>query len=74
MRANIETENGAPPAWERVMREAEVLATTGRSRAMRWRDERAGRFPKRIRTGPNSIGWLASEIFAWLAARAAERK
>ena len=63
----------APPGGDRIMREREVFATTGRSRAQRWRDERAGRFPKRLRLGPNAVGWLASEIQGWISARAGER-
>jgi prophage regulatory protein len=58
---------------ERVLREPEVARLTGRSREQRWRDERAGLFPKRIRLGPNAVGWLESEVSAWLAERIAER-
>lgn len=58
---------------ERVLREPEVARLTGRSREQRWRDERAGLFPKRIRLGANSVGWLESEVSAWLAERIAER-
>lgn len=58
---------------ERVLREPEVARLTGRSREQRWRDERAGSFPKRIRLGPNAVGWLESEVRAWLAERIAER-
>lgn len=76
---NLETITGGARALlgddeERIMREAEVYAVTGKSRTQRWRDERAGRFPKRVSLGPNSVGWLRSEIRAWLAARAAERR
>lgn len=62
-------------AGDRILREAEVQAKTGRSRAQRWRDENANppTFPKRVRLGPNAVGWLQSEIDAWIAARAAER-
>ena len=34
----------------------------------------AGTFPCPIRLSPNRIGWLKSEIEAWIAARAKERK
>jgi prophage regulatory protein len=30
-------------------------------------------FPKSVQLGPNTVGWLKSEVEAWLAARAAER-
>lgn len=58
---------------ERVLREPERARLTGRSREQCWRDERAGLFPKRIRLGPNAVGWLESEVRAWLAERIAER-
>jgi prophage regulatory protein len=35
--------------------------------------EKAGKFPKRVRMGENSIAYVESEILAWLEARAAER-
>jgi prophage regulatory protein len=35
--------------------------------------EKAGKFPKRIQLGPNRVGWLATEIDAWVAARVALR-
>jgi prophage regulatory protein len=37
----------------------------------RWIDSQG--FPRHLRLGPNSIGWLKSEVEAWLSARAAER-
>jgi prophage regulatory protein len=36
-----------------------------------WRWERQGRFPKRIKIGPNSVGWDDDEIDAWSADPAA---
>lgn len=36
--------------------------------------EKAGRFPKRVQLGPNSVGWLEDEIQAWIEARAAARE
>jgi prophage regulatory protein len=51
-----------------------------RKRGIRWtrqhlgRLERRGEFPKRVRIGPNTVDWVAEEIDAWLAARAAERE
>lgn len=35
--------------------------------------EKAGKFPRRIRVGPNRVAWLLSEVEAWVAARVAER-
>ncbi len=36
------------------------------------RMEAAGRFPRRIKIGPNRVGWLESEIDDWIAARVRE--
>src|SRR5437868_5626162 len=58
----------APP-MDRVIREAECHAITSLSRTSRWRMERAGQFPKRRQIGPRCVGWLASELAAWLASR-----
>ena len=35
--------------------------------------EKAGKFPKRIRLGPNRVGWIESEIYDWLKKRIAKR-
>ena len=28
--------------------------------------EKAGKFPKRLQLGPNRVGWLESDIIAWM--------
>jgi prophage regulatory protein len=38
-----------------------------------WRLEKVGRFPRRVKLGPNSVGWVSTEIDAWIEARIAER-
>ena len=38
-----------------------------------WRLERDGRFPKRIKIGPNRVAWQLSEILAWIEAKARAR-
>ena len=35
--------------------------------------EKVGKFPKRIRLGPNRVGWIESEIYDWLKQRIAIR-
>jgi prophage regulatory protein len=35
--------------------------------------ERAGKFPKRVVLGPGRVGWLESEVWAWLEKRISER-
>lgn len=51
---------------QRIMRKPEVLNMTGLSDPTIWRMERAGSFPKRLRLGGNSCGWLESEVTGWL--------
>ena len=53
------------------MREPEVQRITGLSRTTRWRLQRDGMFPYRRQISPNSVGWLASEINAWVAEKSA---
>jgi prophage regulatory protein len=43
------------------------------SRAHVSRLEKADKFPKHVNLGPQSIGWLESEVDDWIAAKAAER-
>lgn len=38
-----------------------------------YRMEKAGTFPKRIKLGPNRVGWSLSEVLEWIDARKAER-
>ena len=35
--------------------------------------EAAGKFPKRVRLGPNRVAWLLFEVDAWLSERIAFR-
>lgn len=37
------------------------------------RMEKAGKFPRRIRLGPNRVGWSYLEIQDWIATRKDER-
>ena len=39
----------------------------------RWEADANMGFPKRVRLGANSSGWIHAELDAWLAARVAER-
>ncbi len=39
-----------------------------------WRLERDGKFPRRIKIGPNRVAWLLSEVSAWIEGKAAERE
>lgn len=37
------------------------------------RMERAGNFPQRVRLGANRVGWVLSEVRAWIKARKLDR-
>ena len=52
-----------------VLRTPEVTRLTGLSRTTLWRLERRGVFPRRIRLGANSVGWLEDEVEEWIASR-----
>ena len=58
---------------EGIVRKPELLNFLKLSDATVWRLERAGRFPKRINLGANSVGWLRSEVQQWVQERADER-
>ena len=38
-----------------------------------WRMEQQGKFPKRIKFGPNRVGWSDNELTDWIAAKKAQR-
>ena len=60
----------------RILRKHEVVSRVGLSGMELWRREKAGKFPQRVKLGPNSVGWVEAEIDAYLeqlvAARDAE--
>jgi prophage regulatory protein len=57
----------------RMLRFPQVKERVGYSRMHIDRMEKAGRFPKRVRLGPNSVAWVEAEIEAWLRERMASR-
>lgn len=56
-----------PPKGDRVLRLPEVVERVGLKRPTIYKRARAGTFPQPIKLGPNSSGWLESEIDAFLA-------
>lgn len=58
---------------QRIIRKPELLNMIGLSDPTIWRMEKDGLFPKRLRLGGNSCGWLEAEVNSWLAERAAAR-
>ena len=59
----------AAAAGNRFLRWGEVQGRTGLSRSTVWRLEKAERFPRRRWLSPNAVGWLESEVEAWIASR-----
>lgn len=57
----------------RIIRKPELMSRIGLSDASIWRMEKAGKFPKRIRLGGQSVGWFNDEVDHWFEQKAAER-
>jgi prophage regulatory protein len=50
-----------------------VIARTGLSRSTIYEQmQTAARFPRPVKLGPRAVGWLESEVNAWLKARIGE--
>ena len=58
----------------RILRKKDIRDKLGLSDVTIWKMERDGNFPKRINIGPNSVGWIESEVDQWIEKKAAERK
>lgn len=51
---------------DRIVREKEAEFLTGLKRTTRWKLEREGKFPARVRLTGTAYGWRLSEIRAWM--------
>ncbi|MGH9436170.1 MAG: helix-turn-helix transcriptional regulator [Terriglobia bacterium] len=56
---------------DRLMRRREVQRTTGLSRSSLYRLIAVGSFPSPILLSANAVGWLETEVSAWIAGRVA---
>jgi prophage regulatory protein len=56
-----------------IIRLAEVKARTGLSTSAIYEAVAASRFPRQLKISTKSVGWLASEIDAWIEDRRVER-
>ena len=54
---------------ERILRLADVKTRTGLSRSTIYLNISNGIFPRHISLGARCVGWLESEIDAWITAR-----
>ena len=57
----------------KIIRKPELMGRIQLSDPTIWRMEKAGRFPRRIQLGGNSVGWFEDEVDQWLSMKAAER-
>jgi len=62
-----------PPEPTRILRLPEVIARVGLRRASVYAYVKDGRFPAPIVLGARAVGWLESEIEAWLQDRIQRR-
>ena len=53
----------------KLLRISEVIEMTGLARATIYRYEHTDAFPKRRRTGPNSVRWLDIDVVEWMKNR-----
>ena len=53
----------------KILRMKEVSARIGLCKAMVYRLQKQGNFPKSVKLGQRATGWYEHEIEAWLAAR-----
>jgi prophage regulatory protein len=59
---------------DRFLTKPEVLRITGFSAATLWREVRAGRFPAPVALSAKRIGFLQSEIEAWVSNKVQARR
>ncbi|MCU1224256.1 MAG: alpA [Edaphobacter sp.] len=57
-----------------ILRLRKVLERTGFSRSTLYLRIAAGSFPRPISLGGRSVGWVDSEVDAWIASRVAESR
>jgi prophage regulatory protein len=57
-----------------ILRLPMVCQATGLRRSMIYQLEAEQRFPNRIKIGVRAVGWIESEVQAWLAQRIAESR
>ena len=63
--------NETKAASTRILRRQEVEARYGLKRSTIYDAVKAGTFPPPVRLGARAIGWVESEVEAWIAARIA---
>ena len=56
----------ALPLANRLVNAKEIAIRTGKSIPWIYHEEKAGRFPKRIRIGTRGVAWRGCEVQLWL--------
>ena len=56
-----------------ILRRPAVSAKVGLCRSALYAAIKANQFPRPIRLGPRAVGWIESEIDAWIIARSKDR-
>lgn len=54
---------------DQIIRNPRVEELTGLSDTTRYRLERKGLFPRRLKLSRNAVGWYLSEVLAWVEER-----
>lgn len=57
----------------KVLRVRDVIAMTGLARSTIYKYVKDGMFPRQIKLGCRTVGWLQFEIEQWLRIKAAQR-
>ncbi|MDD5384546.1 MAG: AlpA family phage regulatory protein [Gallionella sp.] len=53
----------------KILRDGQLRKLVPLSRVTIWRLEKQDAFPRRVKIGKNSIGWLEHEVIQWIASR-----
>jgi len=59
---------------QKIIRLPRVEELTGKSRSRIYAEIAAGEFPKPIKLSARAVGWLQSEIQAWIESKIADRE
>jgi prophage regulatory protein len=70
--ARMTTPSVQPPSI-RILRLSQVMEATGLRKTSIYELQAAGRFPMRVQITGHSVGWIDSEVQAWLCERIARR-
>jgi len=57
-----------------IIRLPKVILRTGKSRSTIYSDIQKGRFPRPVRLGARSAGWIENEVALWILGRIRERE